>query len=107
MQILDLSQNSSRYTIVEKSFFHVRRGNVDCRVTTLVEPQKRNQFFLVDQHRKVTLFFLYQYTISKNDVIFSVRKRYCVVGLELRLGLSLGLAEIRFRSNVFSIKRAT
>jgi len=38
----------------------------------------------------------YLHTISKNDVILSVQKRYCALGLEL----VSGLAEIRFRSNV-------
>jgi len=37
---------------------------------------------------------------SKNDVISSVRKHYCVLGF----GFGLGLAKIRFRSNVFSSK---
>jgi len=37
----------------------------------------------------------YLNTISKNNVISTVRKRYCA------LGLGLGLAEIPFRSNVF------
>jgi len=47
-------------------------------------------------------FVWYLYTFSKNDVISSVQKRYCALalGLELRLGL----AEIRFQSNVFSSK---
>jgi len=36
----------------------------------------------------------YLYTFSKNDVISSIRKHYC----------AWGLAEIRFRSNVFSSK---
>jgi len=36
---------------------------------------------------------------SKNDVISSVRKQYCAIGL-----VSLGLVEIGFRSNVFSSK---
>jgi len=35
------------------------------------------------------------YTCSKNDVISSVRKHYCA------LGLGLGLAELCFRSNIF------
>jgi len=39
----------------------------------------------------------YLYTISKNDVISSVRKRNCTSGLEL----GLELAEIRFRLYVF------
>jgi len=45
-------------------------------------------------------------SISKNDVISSVRKHYCAlgIGLEFVLGLRLGLAEIRFWSNVFSSK---
>jgi len=34
----------------------------------------------------------YLYIFSKNDVISSVRKRYCALGL----GLQLGFAEIRF-----------
>jgi len=38
------------------------------------------------------------YTISKNDVASSVRKRYCA------LGLRLGLTKEHFRSNVFSSK---
>jgi len=38
----------------------------------------------------------------KNDVISLVRKHYRALGLGLELGL--GLAEIRFRSNVFSSK---
>jgi len=41
---------------------------------------------------------------SKIDVISSVRKRYCALGLGLGLELRLGLAEIHFRSNVFSSK---
>jgi len=67
------------------------------------------------------------HTFSKNDIILSVRKRYCALGLrlglelqlqlrvlvsklglrlelELKLGLVLGLAEICLRSNVFSSK---
>jgi len=40
------------------------------------------------------------YTFSKIDVISSVRKHNCALGLGS--GLGLGLAEIRFRSNVFS-----
>jgi len=48
---------------------------------------------------RVTVHFL------ENDDISLVRKR-CVLGLglelRLRFGLVLGLAEIRFRSNVFS-----
>jgi len=47
-------------------------------------------------------------TISKNDVILSVQKHYCALGLEsgfgLGFGFGLGLADIRFRSNVFSSK---
>jgi len=57
------------------------------------------------------------YTFSKNDVILSVRKRFCALGLglEIELGLELVtvwvrvsamLAEIRFRSKVFSSKRS-
>jgi len=42
----------------------------------------------------------YLYPCSKNDVISSVRKHYCAFGL----GLGLGIAEIRFRSNVFPSK---
>jgi len=40
---------------------------------------------------------------KKKDVISSVRKRYCALGLGLglQLGLGLGLAEIHFRSIVF------
>jgi len=42
---------------------------------------------------------------KKND-ISSVRKHYCALGLrfglEIGLGIELGLAEIRFWSNVFS-----
>jgi len=37
--------------------------------------------------------------ISKNDVISSVRKHYCALGL----GLELGLAKLRVR--MFSVKR--
>jgi len=42
----------------------------------------------------------HRFTFSKNDVISSVRIRYCALGLWLELGL--GLVEIRFRSNMFS-----
>jgi len=47
-----------------------------------------------------------RYLSSKNDVISSVRKRYCALGsgLGLEFGFELGLAKIRFRSNVFSSK---
>jgi len=37
----------------------------------------------------------------------SVRKRYCVLGLRLWLGLGLGLAKLCFQSNVFSSKCCT
>jgi len=42
--------------------------------------------------------------ISKNDVISSIRKHYCALGLGFVLGIGLGLAEIRFRSNMSSSK---
>jgi len=42
---------------------------------------------------------------KKNDVISSVRKHYYALRLGLELGL--GLAEMRFRSNVFSCKFST
>jgi len=32
----------------------------------------------------------YLYTISKYEIISSVRKRYCALGLVLELGLGLG-----------------
>jgi len=66
--------------------------------------RRRNQFFAI-----LCGYFLwaapnhgqtlsgYQYPCSKNDIISLVRK-HCALGLEL------GLAEIRFRSNVFSSK---
>jgi len=41
---------------------------------------------------------------SKIEVISSVRKRYCALGLRLGLGFGLELTEIRFRSYVFSSK---
>jgi len=45
-------------------------------------------------------FSVSEYTCSKNDVILSVRKHRCA------LGLVLGLAKIRFWSNLFSSKRS-
>jgi len=47
-----------------------------------------------------TDYHRYLYTCSKNDVISSVRKRYCTLGL----GLELVLVQIRFQSKVSSIK---
>jgi len=50
--------------------------------------------------------FRHLQTFSKNDVISSVRKRYCALGLgldlelEIGLWLALGLAETHFRLNV-------
>jgi len=41
----------------------------------------------------------YLYTLSKNDIISSVRKHYCA--LVLKIGLWLGLAKERFRSNYY------
>jgi len=38
------------------------------------------------QRMEVSTPIGYLYTISKNDVILSVRKRYCALGLELGLG---------------------
>jgi len=46
----------------------------------------------------VAIFYWYPYTFSKNDVISSVQKRYCALGLELKLGLRL--AEIHFQASV-------
>jgi len=45
---------------------------------------------------------LVMYTCSKNNVISSVRKYYCALGIGLELGL--WLEEIRYRSNVFLSK---
>jgi len=58
---------------------------------------------------------VYLFTCSKNDAIMSVQKHYCALGLELEsglgwelglfeIGLGLELAEVKFRSNVFSSK---
>jgi len=64
--------------------------------------------FLPMTKNKIGLFVHF----LQNDVVLSVQKYNCDLGLEfalwlwlgLHLGLGLGLAEIRFRSNVFSSK---
>jgi len=59
---------------------------------------------------EVNAIFKHLFTFSKNDVISSVQKRYCALGLGLdlwfglTLGLVLGLRENHFLSNVFSSK---
>jgi len=48
---------------------------------------------------------LFERSLSRKNVInSSFRKHYCVLGLDLRLGLGLSLVEICYRSNVFLSK---
>jgi len=52
---------------------------------------KRTTWKIKKAHNAVILIMRYLYTWSKNDVVSSVRKRYCALGLELGLELELRL----------------
>jgi len=52
----------------------------------------------------VGAMIMVSYTCSKNDVISSVRKHYCALGLRLAFGLRLEIG-LRVSGNTFSVKR--
>jgi len=69
-----------------------------CRVAKILTKCKISGFFRYDVEMDNAEYGRVSVLCSKNDVISLVRKHYCALGLELKLGLEL--AKISFPSNV-------